>query len=107
MFLPASVARPIRVSRLSEAGQTSSSGKLLESDILKNYCFPCQLLVPNCVFRTVPTRLGFYFWLGTAADFSVAAAARRLALFDRSFFSRSSNSFSWDFSLTFRHRLTT
>ena len=101
MVLPVSVERPIRVSRLSEAGETSSSGKLLESDILKNDCFSVPVAGPKLCFRTVPTRLGFYFWLGTGADFSFAAAARRLALFDRSFLSRSSNSLRWDSSLTF------
>ena len=98
MFLPVSVERPIRVSRLSEAGETSSSGKLLESDILKNGCFPCW---SQTVFRTVPTRLGFYFWLGTGASFADFSFARRLALELWSFLSKSSNSSLAFSSLTF------
>ena len=61
VFLPVSVERPIRVSRLSEAGETSSSDKLLESDILKNNCFPCQLLVPHCVLGPSQQSWGFTF----------------------------------------------
>ena len=59
--------------------------------------------VPYCVRITHVLRMYYvrYSWLGAGADFSFAAAARRLALLDRSCISRRSNSFRLDFSLTF------
>ena len=44
VVLPVSVERPIRVSRLSEDGETSTSDKLLESDIVEMFVSCVRLL---------------------------------------------------------------
>ena len=80
MFLPVSVERPIRVSRLSVAGETSSSDKLLESDILKTVSgfrfpgfpgfqvsrFPCW---SQTVFQDRPNKVGVLLLAGRRRRF--------------------------------------
>ena len=58
VVLPVSVERPIRVSRLSEDGETSTSDKLLESDIVELFVSCVRLLLSQLCAGTVPTMLG-------------------------------------------------
>ena len=68
MFLPVSVERPIRVSRLSEAGETSSSDKLLESDIMETIVFRASYW-SQTVFWDRPNKVGVLLLAGRRRRF--------------------------------------